>query len=329
MAYDHEQLTNYYDLWRKLGLDQTGDSLFVFYHKKRHYVDEFKNLRGWKESPRIFLIDQESLSDQIYQCLEMDNRVYFWDSTIIDHPRFFTYLWWFDNVKEVNLAIGSLDRLVSTETKECTKIWDCLLGTPRANRIFLRSLIERDAYQKFLLQGSNNHHHSDLPNDWVPGGSHENGNNFPPFRGEQTANIASFIPYDIYNNTWYTIVTETHPNGTQFYTEKTAKPIMSKRLFVMFGPKHALKHLRDLGYSTFDEILDESYDSIDDDVTRWTAAWQQVKYLTTQDHKLVYRKIQPVLDHNFENFMRTNWEKKLQTQISEIINAPLPNIIPI
>jgi hypothetical protein len=45
-------------------------------------------------------------------------------------------------------------------------------------------------------------------------------------------------------------------------TEKTAKPIWAKRLFVMFGTPGFLKKLHELGFKTFDHVIDESYDSM-------------------------------------------------------------------
>lgn len=322
-----DQFTNYPDLWWELGLDRTGDSLFLFYHKRRWDIQEFEKLQGWKRSPRIFLIDQEAIPDQINLCLDKNPRCYFWDSTMINHPRFFTYLWWFDNVKEINLHIGSRDKLIPPQEKNSDTAWDCLLGTPRAHRSLIRRLIETDRLQDYFLQGSNNSHHMTLHDDWLSGGDHENNSNFLIFQDKKTANVASFVPYDIYNRTWYSIVTETRINGTQFYTEKTAKPIFSGRVFVMFGPQYALACLRDLGYQTFGCVIDESYDSIADDQERWMTAWQQIKYLMFQNHRQIYHQCQPVLDHNFTVFMNTDWQKSMISQIKGIINGCFPSTV--
>jgi hypothetical protein len=65
--------------------------------------------------------------------------------------------------------------------------------------------------------------------------------------------------------------------------------------------------LKGLGFRTFDAVIDESYDSIEDDTTRWQAAWQQVELLMQQDPKLIYEQIQSVIDHNYQHITQTNW----------------------
>ena len=69
------------------------------------------------------------------------------------------------------------------------------------------------------------------------------------------------------------IVMETHfdadQSGGVFLTEKTFKPIKNGQLFFITGPVGSLKKLRDLGYRTFDSVLDNTYDRIVDNTERW------------------------------------------------------------
>ena len=83
-----------------------------------------------------------------------------------------------------------------------------------------------------------------------------------------------------------------------FVTEKTAKPLLSKRLFVVFsGPNH-LRGLKNLGFKTFDNVIDESYDNIDDRTQRLQAAWKTVEYLSTVDPVKLYQEVWPIIEHN-------------------------------
>lgn len=61
-----------------------------------------------------------------------------------------------------------------------------------------------------------------------------------------------------------------------FLTEKTYKPIYLKQPFIMVARPHTLKHLRMLGYKTFDSIIDESYDNIEDSVLRMNAICKEI-----------------------------------------------------
>ena len=76
-------------------------------------------------------------------------------------------------------------------------------------------------------------------------------------------NIFKDLSYDYE----YWLVTETvagdDNNGHVFLTEKTFKPILLKMGFVIAGRMGVLKKLRDLGFKTFSDYWDESYDTMD------------------------------------------------------------------
>lgn len=111
--------------------------------------------------------------------------------------------------------------------------------------------------------------------------------------------VSQQVPWLIYNNSYYTIVAETLENiSTYFFTEKTAKPLFAKRLFIVFGSQGHLKNLKNLGFKTFDTIIDESYDSESDPIRRWEKAFEQVLLLHQLDPVIVYDQIKDILEHN-------------------------------
>jgi hypothetical protein len=80
---------------------------------------------------------------------------------------------------------------------------------------------------------------------------------------------------EFFDNAWCNIVMESQfdvdqSNGV-FLTEKTFKPIKHGQLFFVAGAAGSLRALRDLGYRTFDSVLDNSYDSISNHTQRWMA----------------------------------------------------------
>lgn len=60
--------------------------------------------------------------------------------------------------------------------------------------------------------------------------------------------------------------------GRVFFSEKIFKPIMYMQPFTLIGEPYGLRTLREMGYETFGDIIDESYDEIDDNQERITAA---------------------------------------------------------
>jgi len=64
-----------------------------------------------------------------------------------------------------------------------------------------------------------------------------------------------------YNRFAVEIVCETFTLGNTFFpTEKTIRPLMSAKPIMVYGPRYYLARLRGLGFRTYNEIWDESYD---------------------------------------------------------------------
>jgi hypothetical protein len=114
--------------------------------------------------------------------------------------------------------------------------------------------------------------------------------------------ISSVAPWEIYRHTRYSIVCETlGTGGTFFMSEKTTKAMFAERMFVAVGAQNYLRGLRDLGFSTFDNIIDTSYDTIADDVDRYAKAFEQIKRLANMDYDFVLEQTQTQRVHNRRN----------------------------
>lgn len=138
--------------------------------------------------------------------------------------------------------------------------------------------------------------------------------------------ISSIAPWEIYRRTRYSIVCETLGTGGCFFmSEKTTKAMFAERLFVAVGAKNYLRGLRDLGFSTFDNIIDTGYDSIDDDVARYAAAFEQIKRLVSMDYNFVLEQTQTQRAHNRKNLqtLRTCTQNKQTTLLTRAIESAL------
>jgi hypothetical protein len=134
--------------------------------------------------------------------------------------------------------------------------------------------------------------------------------------------ISRYVPWKIYQQTWYSIVAETIGTGDCFFmSEKTAKCLFAGRLFVMFGNANFLQGLKNLGFETFGSVIDESYDVNLLDFARFQQALQQVVYLSTQDPKKIYQKIKPILDHNRNRLLI--FEKEFIKQQQDMLKTKL------
>lgn len=112
-------------------------------------------------------------------------------------------------------------------------------------------------------------------------------------------NRAYSLPENIYNITKYSIISETYQSHIIHPTEKTAKMFLAKRIFVMFSCQYFLKNLKNMGFKTFSNVIDESYDTISDTRTRFDHAFEQVKYLSTVDYDQILKNSKEILEHNY------------------------------
>lgn len=128
----------------------------------------------------------------------------------------------------------------------------------------------------------------------------------------------TFVP-DFFYNSYWNIIVETHidieNHSGVFLTEKTWKPIAHLQPFVILGTPGSLAHLRDLGYQTFGDYLDESYDSCDNHVKRTAMVIDQVKWLTSRTYNqlhILHEKVQPTVEHNRRVFFSSKKKKLIE-----------------
>jgi hypothetical protein len=84
-----------------------------------------------------------------------------------------------------------------------------------------------------------------------------------------------------------------------FITEKTVVPILYKKPFITIADKNFSSNLRNLGFELFDEIIDYSYDSIDNLENRAEAMVKNILPLLKEDYNKLYKKLLPKLEHNY------------------------------
>jgi hypothetical protein len=104
---------------------------------------------------------------------------------------------------------------------------------------------------------------------------------------------------------WH-IVTETVFYYDKLHlTEKIFKPIVSKQPFMLLAAPGNLAYLKSYGFKTFDSVIDESYDSIQDNDARIESVVRQLTWycnLSNKEKNDVIRAIEPIVSHNFHHF---------------------------
>jgi hypothetical protein len=241
-------------------------------------------------------------------------------------------IFWGDWFKTTSLVYKSLPEKLAEIQPYTVKpmMFDALLGSPKPHRDFIYNAVHsNNLSDKFIMtyggQWNNNEFYAKDYFIWEPGcvplsnviGTADAVEYYGVYTG-----LSRVIPLKVFNDTAYSIIAETdYDNTLSFFSEKTAKPMIARRLFVVFSGYKFLQNLRSFGFRTFNNVIDESYDLIKDDTQRYTAAFEQVKKLCSMDQTTVYDLIHDVVEHNFNHIMNTDWTTRATDQIRDIIKS--------
>lgn len=135
-----------------------------------------------------------------------------------------------------------------------------------------------------------------------------------------TNQAGSFVLRDFLNS-YISIVSETwlDPNMI-FPTEKIVKPIIALHPFLVLASPGFLNQLEKLGYKTFSQWFDQSYDKEQDENLRIEKIVKEVKRLCSlSDDQLQNMLIEmlPILKHNVDNFVERTTNRLFQKQLEE------------
>jgi hypothetical protein len=211
-------------------------------------------------------------------------------------------------------------------------MFDILLGQPKPHRYLVQSYVKSSGLEdKVIMTLLKDNNLSPIKEQdennwlWEPGvDAHitlRGSITSVKFNG-QSMSLSQVIPFSVYNQTAYTVVAETnYDNHYSFYTEKIVKPILAERLFVVFSGQHYLKNLRKLGFKTFDGIIDETYDTIEDYDLRFKLACEQIKYLCSQRQEKILEQIRPITEHNKRVMLTNDWYGNFAKELREFLLA--------
>ena len=121
-----------------------------------------------------------------------------------------------------------------------------------------------------------------------------------------------------YEETFFSIVAETNAEKRfLFITEKTMKPIMNLHPFFIVGNPNTLKYLKRIGFKTFSDFWDESYDSELNFPKRCDMIINEVKQLCNKPQSeliQMLKDMEEILIHNkklLHSFWTSNRTEKL------------------
>lgn len=142
--------------------------------------------------------------------------------------------------------------------------------------------------------------------------------------------LDSFLLPRQYHESLFDFVTECS-NETIMISEKTLTPLILKKPFVTLSALHFNKYLQKLGFVLYDEIIDYSFDDIEDldeRVHQFVKNMKKVSHIT--DFDKVYNLLKPKIEFNYRNFLKIANDRRfipdeIKNCITKIEPAPYDN----
>jgi uncharacterized protein YneF (UPF0154 family) len=122
-----------------------------------------------------------------------------------------------------------------------------------------------------------------------------------------------------YENTYFSIVSETNffkeiAEGI-FVSEKIFRPILKKHPFILVSRPNTLRIMRSIGYKTFDTIINEDYDSEEDDCKRMLMIVDEIDrlcHLSDDELRVFLNEAKQITEYNYNMlFSKTEFLTRL------------------
>ena len=133
--------------------------------------------------------------------------------------------------------------------------------------------------------------------------------------------INRFNP-EICLDTYVSVVSEAHcgdSDQTMFLSEKIFKPIATRHPYMVMGNKDSLRKMREIGYKTFDDFIDQSYDSLPTHERLESIIKSLIKIENIQDKLSWFKSMENDLEHNY-NILTGNIYNKRVLALDELEN---------
>lgn len=118
------------------------------------------------------------------------------------------------------------------------------------------------------------------------------------------------VSWDLYKRASFEIVPEACYDFVSWLTEKTLKPFMAKIPFLILSNVEFYNHLKDLGFKTFDTLIDESFAYEQNLEFRVKKLVQTTDYIIQNDALKFYEAAQEICEHNFNQYLYLSAKEK-------------------
>ena len=266
---------------------------------------------------RTLLLHSELNSSQVFKFEQQEYvPVYYWSHGLIAQD-------WFryakhDPVLKFNPADITHDFLVYN------RAWS---GTREYRLCFTEQVVEHGVSQhckmSFSPTDGGQYHQHKFVNSEFQIINHELHNFFPA--NTHTANASADYHGPDYATSGIEIVLETLFDDSRWHlTEKTLRPIACGRPFLLMATAGSLQYLRQYGFETFEGLLDESYDTIQNPRERLQAVVKEmcrISALPSQKKIQLLQDLNQIAEQNKHHFFNHLFDQVIQEYVNNMDHA--------
>lgn len=247
--------------------------------------------------------EQRSANLQRYQSYDFI-PVYWWSHALLARD-------WF-RYAEIDPSFET--RQVEKDFLIYNRAWS---GTREYRLKFAEMLVENNLDKKCLMGFNPNDHGNYKNHQFVNQAFQINRydleNHFHLNTSPSTAS-ADYVGLD-YQSTEIEVVLETLFDDDRLQlTEKILRPIACGQPFMLVGTYGSLKYLRDYGFETFGNLINEHYDTIVDPAERLEAVVNEMKRiadLSSQEKSKLYKDMRIIAQRNKQLFFSKLWQQQI------------------
>ena len=257
--------------------------------------------------------EQRSLNLNIYQQHQYID-VYYWSHALLalDWFRYANHI----TIKKCQTKTFLIYNRAWTGTREYRlKFADLLIDYHLVNECQTSlQLIDQDIYYK---------DHNFVNKNWQPRHQLEN---YFDFNNASSASSADFIISD-YANTDIEIVLETLFDDDRLHlTEKSLRPIACGQPFILAATHGSLEYLRNYGFKTFGDVIDESYDLIHDPMQRLQSIVTLMNHIalwTNKEKNDKFAQLKKIAEYNQQHFFSDDFFNHVVDELQQNLSQAL------
>lgn len=132
----------------------------------------------------------------------------------------------------------------------------------------------------------------------------------------------AILPTKVYEKSSLVFAIETMLHNDEFFvTEKSIKALISGRPGIIVASRNNLNGLQDMGFRTWEGIVDESYQRHDNPKHRIDFALQSISQYLNEDvlgNTSKLKLIREIAEHNRNHLFKNDWKKNIREVVSSL-----------